>query len=147
MQTITYQFPIYIGALVMLLGIILFFVFAHLVKQNKSLRAKLVILSLAVMATGLFGPGLLLDRVTLNGATLTQRTGFWFAPTVTTFDLAQIDQIQLTEERGSKGRWVQIWQISYKDGSSERFNPGDLLENNEADLFPRLEALGIVVVR
>ena len=97
-----------------------------------------------------FGPMLFRDRVILDEEGLTQRTGFWFNPTVKGFRYADAERVEIRQEtvKTRKSERVEaIWYIHASDGAIQRIDPGDLWEVNTAAIVPLLEARGIAVDR
>ncbi len=90
-------------------------------------------------------PGIVLDRVVFDDEKLEQTTGFWFAPTVKGFDLADVSSITISNERDHRNRRREIWTVAYRDSTTSRINPGDLWEMNGPDIMRRLRARGIVI--
>lgn len=131
--------PVAVAALILLLGLALFF------KVHKAAGA--FVLLFGVLFAAVFAPMLFLDRVIVDEVRIEQRTGLWFAPTVKGFDLAGLERIVITEGRDLKGRPVEIWVAEYPSRPAVRVDPGDLWEMNGTLLAEHLTKRGVRVVR
>lgn len=99
----------------------------------------------ALISVGLL-PGIWRDRVTLDAQSLTQRTGFWWSPTVKGFKTADVREIRITRKPSrTDGRMETVWELHEKDGATRDVDPGDLWDNATEYLIPKLQARGITV--
>lgn len=142
-----YTFPIYIPAAAAAVAVVAA-VFALLCLISRPWRVAAIPCGLvALFAGGLIAPILLMDRVVLNEKKLEQTTGFWFSPTVKGFPLADVESVTIRTATDRRNRRYEQWYVSYKDGSSEAIDPGDLWVLNGQDIANRLRQKGIVVVQ
>jgi hypothetical protein len=141
----TYTFPSYIPAVAIAIGILAVAIATFLLWKRKSLVLALIAFGISVIAGGLFAPMLALDRVVLDDQKLEQTTGFWFAPTVKGFRLADIESVTITTARDMKNREYEVWVAKLKNGQSQEIDPGDLWEMHGEDIIKRLRAKGIKV--
>jgi uncharacterized membrane protein len=141
----TYTFPSYIPAVAIAIGILAVAIVTFLLWKRKSLVLALIAFGISVIAGGLFAPMLALDRVVLDDQKLEQTTGFWFAPTVKGFRLADIESVTITTARDMKNREYEVWVAKLKNGQSQEIDPGDLWEMHGEDIIKRLRAKGIKV--
>lgn len=101
----------------------------------------------AVVAIGL-GPLLFFDRITIDDEGITQRTGFWFAPTHHTLRFAGVTQVRVelanvgTQRRN---RQQQVWTVHRDDGTVDSFDPGDLWDFHRETMVAELRRRGIRV--
>ncbi len=93
--------------------------------------------------TGLIVPGIIADTVTITSTSVTQKTGFWFAPHTKGFDYAGTEYVQVIDER-MRGRVQKIWRVQHRDGSVQVLDPGDLWSNNDALVIEELRRRGVV---
>lgn len=140
-----YTFPIYVPASAAAVGLIALVVGVFLIRAKRSYKAVLGAFFVAVLAGGILASMLAMDRVVLDDEKLEQTTGFWFAPTVKGFRLADVASIRISSAMDSKGRQQEIWIVSLTDGKTREINPGDLWENNGPDIRKRLQAKGIKI--
>lgn len=97
----------------------------------------------ALLAGGLVGPMLAMDRVVLDDTKLEQTTGFWFSPTVKGFKLADAKKVEVVSETDLRGRVQEKWLVTSKTGRVQELDPGDLWEVNGDDILTRLRQKGI----
>lgn len=73
-----------------------------------------------------FGPMLFLDRVTIDDAAVTQRTGFWFAPTRHRLEFEGVRQILVLRSPTVSGFTTTTWHVIRRDGTDAVLDPEDL---------------------
>ena len=142
-----YSFPPYITAIPIVIAIVAALVGMILLVKRKPVLYWLGAFAVAAVAGVIFAPMIALDRVVLDDEKLEQTTGFWFAPTVKGFRLADAFSVTIRNEPNRKGRETEVWIITMKSGQTQRIDPGDLWEMNGDDIAARLEEKGIIVVR
>lgn len=143
----TYSFPAYVSGIAFAIAALAALVGLILLTCRKPLAAALSLFGVAVLAGGIIGPMLALDRVVLDDHKLEQTTGFWFAPTVKGFQLDEVASLTITVVRGRKDLDYEVWTAQMKNGGSKQVDPGDLWEMNGADIIERLRKRGIEVRR
>lgn len=141
----TYTFPAYIPMLVALAALIVAVLGVVLHRRGRPRPVLFVCLGVAAFLGIGIAPGIALDRVVLDDEKLEQTTGFWFAPTVKGFYLADVSSITIRNVRDRRNRWQEVWFIAYRDSTTSRIDPGDLWEMNGPEIAERLRARGIVV--
>ncbi|WP_437825800.1 hypothetical protein [Sorangium sp. So ce1153] len=142
-----YTLPSYIPGIAVAIAVIAVLVGALLLWGRKPLRFALIAFLVAAIAGGIFAPMLAMDRVVLDDQKLEQTTGFWFAPTVKGFRLADVAFVAIGTARGRKNRVVEVWIVKMKNGETREIDPGDLWEMNGEDIVRRLREKGIEVRR
>ncbi|HTN85100.1 MAG TPA: hypothetical protein VL242_15485 [Sorangium sp.] len=142
-----YTLPSYIPGIAVAIAVIAVLVGALLLWGRKPLRFALIAFLVAAIAGGIFAPMLAMDRVVLDDQKLEQTTGFWFAPTVKGFRLADVAFVTIGTARGRKNRVVEVWIVKMKNGETREIDPGDLWEMNGEDIVRRLREKGIEVRR
>lgn len=94
------------------------------------------------------GPMLFFDRITIDDEGITQRAGFWFAPTYHTLRFAVATQVRIelanvgTQRRN---RQQQVWTVQRNDGTVDQLDPGDLWDYHRETLVDELRRRGIRV--
>lgn len=141
----TYQFPFYVIASAAAVSLGLIILTIVLVRKDASLKAKLVSGLLAVLAAVIITPALALDKVVLDEVKLQQTTGFWFSPTKKGFVLADVASVHIGTAVGRKNREYEVWNVNYKNGTTESIDPGDLWILHRADIIARLRERGLTV--
>lgn len=94
------------------------------------------------------GPLLFFDRITIDDQGITQRTGFWFAPTYHTLRFAGATQVRIELARvgtGRRNRQQQVWSVHRADGTVDSLDPGDLWDYHRETLVDELRRRGIRV--
>ncbi|KYF78757.1 hypothetical protein BE17_46395 [Sorangium cellulosum] len=142
-----YTLPSYVPGIAIAVAVIAVLVGALLLWGRKPLRFALIAFLVAAIAGGIFAPMLAMDRVVLDDQKLEQTTGFWFAPTVKGFRLADVASVTIGTARGRKNRVVEVWIVKMKNGETREIDPGDLWEMNGEDIVRRLREKGIEVRR
>jgi len=85
-----YAFPSYVPGIAVAVAVLAATIGALLLWKRKPLVLSLIALGVSALAGGIVAPMLALDRVVLDDEKLEQTTGFWFAPTVKGFRLADV---------------------------------------------------------
>jgi len=142
-----YSFPWYVPGIATAIAVLAAGIGALLFWKSKPPALIFTAVAVAALAGGLIAPMLALDRVVLSDEKLEQTTGFWFAPTVKGFRLADVDSITIGTARDAKGREYEVWNVRLTGGQLKEIDPGDLWEMNDLDIIQRLEAKGIEVKR
>ncbi len=132
--------PVAIAAVLLLLG------FAFTMKASLRVGGY-VLVGIGALFGLAFGPMLLMDKVTINGEFVEQRTGFWFAQTVKGFKLSDVSRIEIRKRLDRHGIENDLWKIYYKDSGVQEIDPGDLWEMNTDQIVSFLEREGVVVDR
>jgi len=140
-----YTFPTYVPILVAVVAVLAAAVGAVILWLRKPWSYALVAFAVSALVGGILAPGLMLDRVVLDDEKLEQTTGFWFAPTVKGFRLADVVAVTIGTKQNSRGREYEVWLVHRTNGQTQEFDPGDLWEMNGADIIERLRAKGIQV--
>ncbi len=101
-----------------------------------------------VLAVLAIVPGIWMDTVTVGPDGVTQRTGFWFAPTVKGFRFDEVSELsierrQVKRRRGPDTR--NIWVLRRRDGSTREIDPGDLWEQATPYIIGKMRERGIRV--
>lgn len=97
-----------------------------------------------ILCSGLLVPGMVLDRVEITPKEISQTTGFWFAQHKKGFRYDQVESVTIRD--GKEGQFViRIWQVRYKDGTTQEIDPGDLWSHNEEFVVRKLRSYGVVV--
>jgi hypothetical protein len=143
----TYSFPGYVPGIAFGIAAVAAVSGLFLLWRRMPLASVLTSFGFALLAGGIIGPMLALDRVVLNDDKLEQTTGFWFAPTVKGFRLAEVASLTITTARGRKDLEYEVWIAELKNGQTKQVDPGDLWEMNGPDIIQRLQSRGIVVRR
>lgn len=89
-------------------------------------------------------PGVIRSEVRISDASLTQSTGIW-STRVREFRLNDISVIFRTTEPG-EFETRTVWSIRRRGGTSERFEPGDLISHNAELVAAELMARNVVVI-
>lgn len=140
-----YKFPDYVPAIAVGISVLSAIVGVVLVWTRKPLRFVLTAFIVSILAGGIFAPALALDRVVLDDEKLEQTTGFWFAPTVKGFRLADTASVTISNTRDRKNREYEVWIVTMKNGTTREIDPGDLWVMNGPDIIRRLREKGIAV--
>jgi len=140
-----YTFPSYVPGIAIGVAALAAAIGAFLLWRRKPLVLALVAFGVSALAGGVIAPMLALDRVVLDDQKLEQTTGFWFAPTVKGFRLADVASITISTTRDMKDREYEVWIAKLKNGHSQEVDPGDLWEMNGRDIIERLRTKGIEV--
>ena len=143
----TYSLPSYVPGIAFAVAAIAAGVGLYLMGRGKPLASALTAFGIALLAGGIIGPMLALDRVVLDDEKLEQTTGFWFAPNVKGFRLAEVASLTITTEFGRKNLEYEVWTAQLKNGGVKQVDPGDLWEINGVDIAQRLRKRGIEVRR
>lgn len=140
-----YTFPSYVPGIAVVVALLAAIIGAVLLWKRKSLVHCLIAFGIAALAGGIVAPILALDRVVLDEEKLEQTTGFWFAPTVKGFRLADVEYITIGTARGRKNREYEVWIVKMKNSQVHEINPGDLWVMNGPDIVKQLRRRGIKV--
>jgi hypothetical protein len=140
-----FQFPSWIGFAVILVGLAFMALAAWMKARDSAWKKVLIFGFIGLLAAAGIGPGVLLDRVILSDAQITQRTGFWFAPNVRTFAISEMASVNVEVRSGSKGRNKEIWLISMKSGELVEFDPSDLWDRHRVEIQEHLQTYGVAV--
>ncbi len=107
-----------------------------------------VMIALGGIAGIVVAPMVYMERVTVSKTEITQQTGLPLVPLIEGFRYDEVQMIRLTTTRtGRRQRIIAIWEITYKDGNIDNFNPSDLWERNTDSIVPWLEEMGVLIVR
>ncbi len=142
-----YSFPSYVPGTAIAVAVLAASIGAVLLRKGKPLNHSLIAFGISALAGGFFAPTLAMDRVVLDDEKLEQTTGFWFAPTVKGFRLADVELITISTARGRKNREYEVWIVKRRNGETRTIDPGDLWEMNGPDIIKRLRGKGIEVRR
>ncbi|WP_438032978.1 hypothetical protein [Sorangium sp. So ce204] len=142
-----YSFPSYVPGIAIAIAAIAASIGVLLLWRRQPLVVALIAFGVSAVAGGLFAPMLAMDRVVLDDEKLEQTTGFWFAPTVKGFRLAEVESIAIGTARDRKNREYEVWIVKGRDGETREIDPGDLWEMNGQDILLRLREKGIDVRR
>ncbi|WP_437324927.1 hypothetical protein [Sorangium sp. So ce381] len=142
-----YSFPSYVPGIAIAIAVVAASIGALLLWRRQPMIIALIAFGVAAVAGGLFAPMLAMDRVVLDDQKLEQTTGFWFAPTVKGFRLAEVASLAIGTARDRKNREIEVWIVKMKDGQTREIDPGDLWEMNGQDIIRRLREKGIDVRR
>lgn len=85
-----------------------------------------------------FGPMLFCDRVTIDDEAISQRTGFWFAPTRNRLEFEGTLEVYLFRSPKGSRPVNTTWQVVRRDGTTREFDPGDLWDRNEGAILNAL---------
>lgn len=143
----TYSFPSYVPGIAIAIAVLAASIGALLLWRRQPLIIALIAFGVSAVAGGLFAPMLAMDRVVLDDEKLEQTTGFWFAPTVKGFRLAEVASVAIGTARDRKNREIEVWIVKGRDGQTREIDPGDLWEMNGQDILRRLGEKGIDVSR
>ncbi|WP_437294913.1 hypothetical protein [Sorangium sp. So ce426] len=142
-----YSFPSYVPGIAIAIAVIAASIGVLLLWRRQPLVVTLIAFGVSAVAGGLFAPMLAIDRVVLDDEKLEQTTGFWFAPTVKGFRLAEVESVAIGTARDRKNREYEVWIVKGRDGETREIDPGDLWEMNGQDILRRLREKGIDVRR
>ncbi|WP_437912984.1 hypothetical protein WME73_39365 [Sorangium sp. So ce302] len=142
-----YSFPSYVPGIAIAVAVLAASIGVLLLWRRQPLVVALIAFGVSAVAGGLFAPMLAMDRVVLDDEKLEQTTGFWFAPTVKGFRLAEVESIAIGTARDRKNREIEVWIVKGRDGQVQEIDPGDLWEMNGQDIIRRLREKGIDVRR
>ncbi|WP_437990685.1 hypothetical protein [Sorangium sp. So ce145] len=140
-----YSFPSYVPGIAIAVAVLAASIGVLLLWRRLPLVVALIAFGVSAVAGGLFAPMLAMDRVVLDDDKLEQTTGFWFAPTVKGFRLAEVESIAIGTARDRKNRKIEVWIVKGRDGQTREIDPGDLWEMNGQDILRRLREKGIDV--
>ncbi|WP_437525493.1 hypothetical protein WME79_38705 [Sorangium sp. So ce726] len=140
-----YTFSSYVPGIAIAIAVLAASIGALLLWRRQPLTIALIAFGVSAVAGGLFAPMLAMDRVVLDDQKLEQTTGFWFAPTVKGFRLAEVASIAIGTARNRKNREYEVWIVKGRDGQVQEIDPGDLWEMNGQDIIRRLREKGIDV--
>ncbi|CAN97254.1 hypothetical protein predicted by Glimmer/Critica [Sorangium cellulosum So ce56] len=140
-----YSFPSYVPGIAIAVAVLAASIGVLLLWRRQPLVVALIAFGVSAVAGGLFAPMLAMDRVVLDDDKLEQTTGFWFAPTVKGFRLAEVESIAIGTARDRKNRKIEVWIVKGRDGQTREIDPGDLWEMNGQDILRRLREKGIDV--
>ncbi len=101
-----------------------------------------IVLCGTVLLGGLVLPGMYLDTVAITPTEITQKTGFWFAPTVKGFRYADVRSVSIREVPEGAST-MRVWTLRLKDGATRELDVGDLWEFNEAFVVQKLRGYGV----
>jgi hypothetical protein len=90
-------------------------------------------------------PEILRHEVRISDVYLTQTTGLWSARPARAFRLREISAIFRSTEPGEFERRT-VWSVRHRDGSRERFEPGDLISRNAELVVAELRARRVLVI-
>lgn len=111
-------------------------------------RIRWVVLFLGAIAGVVVAPMVYMEQVTVSKTEIFQQTGLAFMPLTEGFRYDEVKMVRLTTTTtGRRQRTILIWEISYKDGNIDNFNPSDLWERNSDSIVPWLEEMGVLIVR
>ncbi|WP_437904345.1 hypothetical protein WME95_38635 [Sorangium sp. So ce327] len=142
-----YSFPSYVPGIAIAIAVLAASIGVLLLWRRQPLVVALIAFGVSAVAGGLFAPMLAMDRVVLDDEKLEQTTGFWFAPTVKGFRLAEVESVAIGTARDRKNREIEVWIVKGRDGQTREIDPGDLWEMNGQDILRRLREKGINVRR
>jgi hypothetical protein len=142
-----YSFPSYVPGIAIAIAVLAASIGVLLLWRRQPLVVALIAFGVSAVAGGLFAPMLAMDRVVLDDEKLEQTTGFWFAPTVKGFRLAEVESVAIGTARDRKNREIEVWIVKGRDGQTREIDPGDLWEMNGQDILRRLREKGIDVRR
>ncbi|WP_437981664.1 hypothetical protein [Sorangium sp. So ce117] len=140
-----YSFPSYVPGIAIAVAVIAASIGVLLLWRRQPLVVALIAFGVSAVAGGLFAPMLAMDRVVLDDEKLEQTTGFWFAPSVKGFRLAEVESVAIGTARDRKNREIEVWIVKGRDGQTREIDPGDLWEMNGQDILRRLREKGIDV--
>ncbi|WP_437710999.1 hypothetical protein WMF45_38720 [Sorangium sp. So ce448] len=143
----TYSFPSYVPGIAIAIAVLAASIGVLLLWRRQPLVVALIAFGVSAVAGGLVAPMLAMDRVVLDDEKLEQTTGFWFAPTVKGFRLAEVESVAIGTARDRKNREIEVWIVKGRDGQTREIDPGDLWEMNGQDILRRLREKGIDVRR
>ena len=122
------------------------FAFGAVLLRFKGLRPlALAMFAGATLFAFLFGPMLFFDRVTIDDEAVTQRTGFWFAPTRNRLEFEGTTEVIVLRNGASSLPANTTWRVVRRDGSTRDFDPGDLWDRYEGSIFNALRSHDIRV--
>jgi len=140
-----YTFPSYVPGIAVGVAVVAAMIGALLLWARRPLKLSLIAFGVAALAGIILAPTLAMDRVVLDDEKLEQRTGFWFAPNVKGFRLADVASVTIGTARDDKNREYEVWIVEMKNGQTRQIDPGDLWEMNGPDIIERLRGRGIEV--
>ena len=140
-----YTFPSYVPGIAVAISVVAATIGGLLLWKRKTLILSLIALGISALVGGIVAPMLALDRVVFDDEKLEQTTGFWFAPTVKGFRLADVALVTISTARDRKNREYEVWIVTMKNGQRQEIDPGDLWEMNGPDIVERLRGKGIKV--
>ena len=140
-----YKFPGFVSGIAICIAVLAAVIGALLLWRRQPPKVALILFGIAIFVGGILAPMLSMDRVILDDEKLEQTTGFWFAPTVKGFRLAEVAYVTIGTARDRKNREYEVWLATMKNGQTLEIDPGDLWERNGPDIIVRLRAKGIEV--
>lgn len=141
-----FGFPLHIALIPVAIAGIAVAVGAFLLAKVNKLLGHIVI-AFGILFALVFGPMLLMDRVTVDERRIQQNTGFWFDQTEKGFGFESLKRVRIATGRDLKGRPIEVWIAEYTDRPSVQIDPGDLWESNGEAIIKHMSTLGIEVVR
>lgn len=105
-----------------------------------------IILILGLLFGIIFGPLLFADKVVVDDLGIMQKTGFWFNPTIKGLEFEDLNEILITIEKNENDFPALIWYGKYSTEKVKRVDPGDLWEDNIAEIVQYIRKLGINVI-
>jgi len=140
-----YTHPVHVIGIAIGISVVAALIGGFLLWKRKVLILALAALGVSAMAGGIFVPLLIMDRVVLDDEKLEQATGFWFAPNVKGFGLADVVLVTISTGHDRYSGMHEVWVVTMKDGQTKEIDPGDLWEQNGPDIISRLRDKGIEV--
>ena len=139
------RFPSYVPGTAIAIAVLAAASGAFLLWKHEPLFLSLIMFGVSVLVAGFIAPMLAMDRVVLDDEKLEQTTGFWYAPTVKGFKLADVALVTIGIAKDEDNRDYEVWVVGMKNGETREIDPGDLWEMNGSDIIERLREKGIEV--
>jgi hypothetical protein len=144
---VEYRFALWVALIPPALAVIALVVGLAFLARRTSRGVGLAVSGFAIVFGVIFGPLLLLDRVTVTSERIEQCTGFWFIPTRKGFDYADVTGVVIHTARGHRGRSIEVWTVTDRHGGRRTIDPGDLWVLYSDEIRAQLAEHGVRVVR
>lgn len=88
-------------------------------------------------------PAVFRTEIRITPTAVTQDVGLWWASSVRHFVYEDIASIEMATRQGDSGQ-EPVWNIVWRSGDVEAFNPGDLWSANQWLIRERMQQHGVV---
>jgi hypothetical protein len=141
----TFSLPLYFSIIPVVIALV-GFTFGGVLWRWQSLRPVAIATFVGAALFGvLFGPMLFLDRVTIDDDAVSQRTGFWFAPTRHRLEFDEVRHLLVLRTPRASGPTNTKWHVIRRDGTDTVLDPGDLWDLNEGAILTAFRNHGVPV--
>jgi hypothetical protein len=96
-----------------------------------SMRFKVVLLILGVVALSIVAPDMERDKIEVTSESFYLRTGFWWAPNEHRFLFRDTDKIEIITKPDLKGRPRRFLRANLKNGTHDDVPMGDLFRSHQ----------------